>query len=149
MTGRTSSPDGTNSRSSSDMDRREFMAFCSTIGIGGTAGSVLWTKAQEEVTITKEMLAAAEAVAGLEFDDEERELMLEGLNRNLARYEQIRELDIPNAVHPALLFDPLLPGRTLPTGTGTFRMSRHSGVGRVSGVCARDSLRGAAFWRSG
>lgn len=140
MTGRTSSPDGTNSRSSSDMDRREFMAFCSTIGIGGTAGSVLWTKAQEEVTITKEMLAAAEAVAGLEFDDEERELMLEGLNRNLARYEQIRELDIPNAVHPALLFDPLLPGRTLPTGTGTFRMSRQPDVQRPA------NLEEVAFW---
>ncbi|UCD25056.1 MAG: twin-arginine translocation signal domain-containing protein, partial [Gemmatimonadota bacterium] len=106
MTGRASSYNDSKSRSSSAMDRREFMAFCSLVGIGGGAGSMLWSKAQEEGAITKEMLAAAETVAGLEFDDAERELMLEGLNRNLRRYEQIRELDIPNAVHPALLFDP-------------------------------------------
>jgi len=140
MTRRASSSNDSNSNSSSSMDRREFMAFCSMAGIGGGAGTMLWNKAQEEGVITKEMLAAAETVVGLEFDDEERELMLDGLNRNLQRYEQIRELDIPNAVHPALLFDPVLPGRTLPTGAGDFRMSRQPDVQRP------DNLEEVAFW---
>ncbi|UCG85277.1 MAG: amidase [Gemmatimonadota bacterium] len=123
------------------IDWRQFMAYCSAIGLGGgTLGGALWEQGQEAGTITKEMLADAEAVLGLEFDADERELMLEGLNRNLRRLEQIRELDIANTVAPALSFDPVLPGRKLPSGSGTFRISRQPQIERPA------DLEAAAFW---
>jgi Asp-tRNA(Asn)/Glu-tRNA(Gln) amidotransferase A subunit family amidase len=123
------------------MDRRQFMAYCSAIGLGsGSIGGLLWQQAQETGTITREMLAEAETVFGLQFEDDERELMLEGLNRNLRRLEQIRELDISNSVAPAIFFDPVLPGRKLPAGTGTFRISRQPLTERP------ENLEEVAFW---
>lgn len=123
------------------MDRRQFMAYCSTIGFGGGAlGALLWEQKQQTGAITEEMLDEAEAVLGLQFDEDERELMLEGLNRNRDRFEQIRELDIPNSVAPALSFDPVLPGRQLPSGLGTFRMSRRPEIERPA------DLETVAFW---
>ena len=123
------------------MDRRHFMAYFSAIGLSGTAlPDILWKRAQEEPEITKGMLADAESLAGLEFDDEERELMLRGLNSNLKHYRRLREVTVPNAVHPALSFDPMLPGKTLPTGHGTFRISRRPAVTRPA------NLEDVAFW---
>ncbi|KPJ89939.1 MAG: amidase [Gemmatimonas sp. SG8_17] len=123
------------------MDRRQFMAYCSAVGLGsGSIGSLLWQQAQETGTITKEMLAEAETVFGLRFEEDERELMLEGLNRNLRRLEQIRELDISNTVAPAILFEPVLPGRQPASGAGTFRMSRQPQIERPA------NLEQVAFW---
>ena len=45
---------------------------------------------QERGEITSEMLEDADAVAGLSFTDEERELMLERLNRNQQAYLALR-----------------------------------------------------------
>jgi Asp-tRNA(Asn)/Glu-tRNA(Gln) amidotransferase A subunit family amidase len=55
--------------------------------------------------ITREHIAAAERLAGLSFTDAERELMAEALQRQLAAYEQLRSVPIPNSVPPALSFD--------------------------------------------
>ncbi len=91
------------------------MAAFSGVAAGGTAlPAALWSDYQQEGRITKEMIASAEAIAGLEFTDEERELMLNSVNRNLGAYEQLRSFDIPNSVHPAVMFDPVLPGRHFP-----------------------------------
>ena len=125
---------------SSEIDRRSFMAYFSAVGLGGTAlPAALWSRAQEQGSITKDMLVDAEAVTGLEFTAEERELMLRGLNRNLGRYRALREQDIPNAVYPAISFDPVLPGMTLPTEQREFRYSRPVGVTRPA------NLEGLAF----
>ncbi|MFQ5703843.1 MAG: amidase family protein [Gemmatimonadales bacterium] len=132
-----SSPGGT----VSPMNRRRFMAYFSTIGLSATAlPTLLWARAQQAGKITKAMIAGAEGVAGLEFTDEERELMVRGLNRNLAAYEQLREVDLPNSVPPALIFDPVLPGRQLPLEHRPFRLSRRTGVSRP------DNLEEVAFW---
>jgi len=125
---------------SETLDRRSFMAYFSALGLGGSIlPALLWQEAQEG-PITKEIIACAEAVSGLEFDDEERELMLEGLNRNLRRYEQLRGLHIPNSVQPAIGFDPVLPGRKLPTGESSFRISRQPDMERPA------DLEHVAFW---
>ncbi len=117
------------------IDRRQFMAYFAALSPG------LWALAQEEEPkITKDMLAQAEAVAGLQFTDAERELMLDGLNRNLEAYEQLREVDIPNSVHPALVFDPVLPGRMPEVRRQPKRRTRHPGVRRPA------HLEEAAFW---
>jgi hypothetical protein len=56
------------------------------------------------------LIAEAEKIAGLELTDEEREAMRQGLDRNAASYQQIRDLKIPNEVPPSLLFEPAMPG---------------------------------------
>ncbi len=111
------------------------MAYFSTIGLGGTALPVaLWKFAQEQKRITKEMIARAEKLAGLEFTDAERELMLEDVNENLEAFEKLRTVSIPNDVHPALLFDPLLPGTPPPSAGGRSRRTRLPDLERPSGT---------------
>lgn len=123
------------------MDRRAFMGAFSALGLGGTLlPGVVWARAQEAGEITLEILAEAEKVAGLEFTDEEREMMLEGLNGNLDAYRELRMLEIPNDVPPAMRFDPVLPGRPLPTGDRPFRATRERGVRRPA------QLEEVAFW---
>lgn len=51
-------------------------------------------------------------------------MMLQGLEGNLRSYAALREVEIPNEVPPALLFDPAPPHRRPPAGEGTVRRSR-------------------------
>lgn len=123
------------------MDRRAFTGYFGALGLGGTLfPGVLWARAQEAGTLTPAVLADAEKVAGLEFTPEEREMMLEGLEGNLDAYRELRMVEIPNEVAPAARFDPMLPGRTAPTGERPFRMSREAGVRRPA------DLEQVAFW---
>ena len=81
----------------SSLDRRRFMSYFASLGLAGTAlPTTLWALAQQEqMRITKDMLANAEAIAGLEFTDEEREMMVEGVNRNLRAYICGRSYQVP------------------------------------------------------
>lgn len=123
------------------MDRRRFVTYFSALGLGGTVfPAALWQAAQEAGKITKDMLADAEAVAGLEFSDAERELMLDGLNNQLEAYRELRTVSIPNETHPALLFDPVLPGRRPALTEGLTKRGRRPGVQRPA------RLEDVAFW---
>ncbi|HMA37068.1 MAG TPA: amidase [Chloroflexia bacterium] len=64
--------------------------------------------------LTGAQVAAAAAVAGLAFTDAEQALMLEGLEEKRAAYAQIRAVPLPNALPPAFVFDPRLPGTPRP-----------------------------------
>ncbi len=124
-----------------ELDRRRFVQYFSAAGLGGTLlPGVLWAKAQETGAVTKEILADAEKVAGLEFSNDEREMMLRGLQRNLDAYEALREHAIPNSVAPAVSFDPQLPGRAYPTESVPLRRSRPMGIQRPA------DLEQVAFW---
>jgi len=103
------------SRSSkkTQLARRSFLAYFSGLGLSATVlPGVLWAKMQDdEVTkVTKEMLQDAEQIAGLEFTDQERDLMVEGLNGHLKSYEKMREVRLDNSVVPAIQFNPVVPG---------------------------------------
>ena len=107
------------------LDRKAFLAWFSALGLGGTLlPGVLWARMQEGGAVTREMLVEAEKVAGLAFTDEERGLMLRGLGQNLQAFADIRGVPLGNPVPPALRFDPVLPGRALPTGPGSLRARR-------------------------
>jgi Asp-tRNA(Asn)/Glu-tRNA(Gln) amidotransferase A subunit family amidase len=123
------------------VERRAFLAYFSLAGLSGTLlPGVLWAQAQQQQRITKEMIVSAEAVAGLEFTDAEREEMVRGLNQSLSQYEQLREVPLPNAVPPAVQFDPVLPGMDLPTERRPLRMSPPPAVTRPA------RLEEVAFW---
>ena len=117
------------------VDRRGFMAYMAGLGLGGTMfPDVLWAQIQSRQEITSEILADAGAVAGLDFTDDEREMMLAGLNRNIDSYVALREVNVGNHVPPAVSFDPVLPGRTLPSETRPFRFTRQIGLRRPADV---------------
>src|SRR5215210_5416771 len=56
--------------------------------------------------ISPELIAAAEQLVGLRFTAGERELMRDGLHKQLENYAQLRSVTLANDVPPALLFDP-------------------------------------------
>jgi Asp-tRNA(Asn)/Glu-tRNA(Gln) amidotransferase A subunit family amidase len=67
------------------------------------------------VQITKEQVQAASAISGLSFTDPEIDDMLSGLDNFRSAYDELRQTDIPNALPPALQFNPLPMGFELNT----------------------------------
>jgi hypothetical protein len=98
------------------LDRRDFLTVCGATGAGGTLfPGVLWAMAQDQATVTREMIEQAEKVAGVEFTDAQRDQLVTNLSNRLRNYERIRALGMPNSVAPALHFDPVLPGMSFPS----------------------------------
>ncbi|MEM6648104.1 MAG: amidase [Bacteroidota bacterium] len=95
------------------MDRRAFVEASAALGLGSLWPGVLYAKAAEANTLTTAVIAEAEKVMGLAFAEEQRELMLEDLQDRLDTFERLRATPIPNAVAPALRFDPMI-GRPAP-----------------------------------
>ncbi len=93
--------DKTIAPASSGLSRRRFTAYLSGLGLTSTLLTrTLWAQLQEEkaTKITKEMLREAERLAGLDFTDQERDLMLDGLNDYLERYRKLRTVALDNSV---------------------------------------------------
>ena len=59
--------------------------------------------------ITPEMIDSAAVIAGISVTDEQKKMMLEGLEQLRKSYTAIRDLKMPNSVAPAFVFDPV-PG---------------------------------------
>ncbi len=136
-----SSRDGRHSKTEKSLDRRSFMAVFTGAGLGSTLlPGVLWAKAQEQDAVTVKMLEEAEKIAGLSFTDEEREMMVAGLNRNRQAYDRLRSVEIPNEVPPAVQFNPVLARMDVPEEVRPFRMSRDPRLTRP------DNLEEVAFW---
>src|SRR5215510_11872311 len=93
--------------------RRRFLAFFSSVGLSSMLlPGVLWARMQQTGAqkVTKQMFRDATAVAGIEFSDEEHEMLVEAVNQNLGRYEEFRKLPLRNSVPMATRFNPLVPG---------------------------------------
>jgi Asp-tRNA(Asn)/Glu-tRNA(Gln) amidotransferase A subunit family amidase len=121
--------------------RRSFLSTLSLLGLGGGLfPGVLWAKYQEHRRITAAMVADAEAVAGIELTEEWREKVVDGVNDYAQGYDEVRKLDIPNAVYPALLFDPMLPDQAVPAERRRIRVSDVDRVRRPA------DLEKVAFW---
>jgi Asp-tRNA(Asn)/Glu-tRNA(Gln) amidotransferase A subunit family amidase len=124
--------------SSTATDRRSFLALCSAAGLGGTllpgALLALATKAEGQVApargrrgggadqpagdglvITDAMIDAAAAIAGITITDDQKKLLMNGVQNQRRSVSAIRELHMPNSVAPAFSFDPVPAGMTLDT----------------------------------
>ena len=100
-------------------DRRAFVGYFTSIGLGSTLlPGVLWARAAEGVDITAQTIACAEEIAGLKFDDAQREMMVEGLKQQAQSIDTLHKQSLPNAIPPAIVFDPVPPGATLPVRQG-------------------------------
>ena len=96
------------------VDRRQFMGYFAGIGLSTSLfPGVLWAKISSGADITVETIASAEEVAGITFDPAERELMLDGLKQQEQRIEALHKVVLQNSVSPAIVFDPLPPGKTI------------------------------------
>ena len=61
--------------------------------------------------VTKEQVAAAFVLLGIEFQDSELDMMLRRVNDALSGYEELRKVDVPYDAEPAFAFHPGLPSR--------------------------------------
>jgi Asp-tRNA(Asn)/Glu-tRNA(Gln) amidotransferase A subunit family amidase len=102
---------------STTYDRRAFMAYFSSIGLGSTLfPGVLWAQAQQQPQapeITKETIAAAEQIADVSFTDEERTAIARGLQQARNNIDQLHKVPLDMSVFPAIIFDPVPPGEKL------------------------------------
>jgi Asp-tRNA(Asn)/Glu-tRNA(Gln) amidotransferase A subunit family amidase len=106
------------------LDRRTFLAVCSRLGVASTLlPGVLWAMADEKSKISREMIDQAAAVAGVHISDEYKEMMLESLNDAVKSYDAIFNLHLKNAVAPAVVFDPVLPGMKFETERRPMKIS--------------------------
>ena len=125
-----------------EISRRRFTAYFSSVGLASTLlPGILWAKVQEtDQPINKAVIREAEKMAGLEFTDEEREMMVEDLNEQAEAFETMRSIPLDNSVPPALHFSPILPGMTFSTEKRPMRMSEAA----VSE--APSNIEEVAFW---
>ena len=126
-------------------DRRAFLSYFAAAGLGHTLlPGVLFARATDAAArrdsggdsdappeLTEAMIADAEAIAGLEFTPEERRMMIADLKDQLGQLAAVRAVSLPNDVAPAMHFNPLAPGATVPgggrRGGGVRRRSRAAG----------------------
>lgn len=99
--------------------RRVFLEYCAALGLSSTLfPGALYTQAStssvDDVSVTVDMIEAAEQLAGLSFTAAQREMMVDDLNERLQDYTSLRDLALPNAAVPALVFDPHVGGATSP-----------------------------------
>ena len=78
--------------------------------------------------LTAADLAAAAKVMGLEFTEAERGQMLKDVQERLTALAELRARPLPNSLAPALVFNPLPPGFSLPMKPQPFRWSPPRGV---------------------
>jgi len=98
-------------------DRRAFMAYFSSIGLGSTLmPGVLWAQfngqQQQGPEITTAMIAAAEEISGLKFSDEERTAMARSLQQMRGNIQQLHKEPLDQSILPAIVFDPVPPGKS-------------------------------------
>jgi Asp-tRNA(Asn)/Glu-tRNA(Gln) amidotransferase A subunit family amidase len=123
--------------------RRRFMAHFAGIGLGTTlVPGVLWARMQDagEKKITLPMVTDAMKLSGLELTETELKSMVDAANQNLARYEELRAVHIPNDVSPPFHFSALVPGIEVNKTRLPFRLSAPPAVKRPA------NLEEVAFW---
>lgn len=110
------------------VDRRRFLAFFGSLGLGGTLlPGALLAVAQDAPEIKPEMVAAAAKIAGLALTPEAEKTIAEGLSRRgglLQNFQALREMGLGNDTPSALVFNPVLAGTKLPSGASGLRPSR-------------------------
>jgi Asp-tRNA(Asn)/Glu-tRNA(Gln) amidotransferase A subunit family amidase len=100
------------------INRRRFIECFSVAGLGSTLlPGALAAVAQDAATITIDLLQAAQRIAGVSFTlDEQRRLLekLNGASGYVAGFARLRAANL-GSTQPAIVFNPVPPGKTLPS----------------------------------
>jgi Asp-tRNA(Asn)/Glu-tRNA(Gln) amidotransferase A subunit family amidase len=132
-----------------DATRRRFLAVSTAAGLGGTLlpGALLAIVANSSAAqspassadpkpdfpkITPEMVEQAAIIAGLTFTEDQRKLIVEGLTGTREDIVEVRKLNLPNAVAPSLVFDPLPGSAVLDTERKPPVLSAAPDIARLS-----------------
>jgi len=103
--------------SSPRRSRRAFLEYFASVGLSTTLlPGILWAQTSAGEEITSESVAKAAELAGLEFDDDERAMMVAGLTQQEKQLITLHGITLTNDVVPAVHFTPVPPGTTLATG---------------------------------
>ena len=86
-----------------------------------TLGGFVAGKADEE-KITIALVEQAERLLGLDFTSAEADSMLDNLNSQRKSFVELRKINIPNSVSPALIFNPLPVNYIFPDRSNTFQV---------------------------
>jgi Asp-tRNA(Asn)/Glu-tRNA(Gln) amidotransferase A subunit family amidase len=100
------------------LNRRHFFEVLSAMGLAGTVlPDALVVAAQDASTVTVEMIAAAQTIAGVTFSRGEQDGIVARLNADRSYLDGsafLRAANLGNAAQPALVFNPVPPGKALP-----------------------------------
>lgn len=77
-----------------------------------------------ETQPNRDQLKQSLGLLGLDFKEEQIEMMLPGIQRQLATYASLRKIEIPFDTDPAITFSPQLPGMSFPGGKAVFQPSK-------------------------
>ena len=102
------------------LNRRHFFACLSAMGLGSTLmPEALTIAAQGADIVTIDVLEAAQKIAGVSFTRAEQEAILTRLNAtrgHMAGFAALRNANLGDDVQPAIVFNPVPPGKVLPSG---------------------------------
>lgn len=108
----------------SNVSRRDLFAAAAAVGVGGSAfhrAVAATTAAQPPGTeVTAEMVKSAEWVAGVTLTDEHRRAVALAMTRTLRNVSQLNNLELGNAVPPAIHFAPTADAPKGGRGSVTF-----------------------------
>jgi Asp-tRNA(Asn)/Glu-tRNA(Gln) amidotransferase A subunit family amidase len=112
------------------LNRRHFLACCSAMGFGSTLlPEALTIAAQDAETVSIDVLEAAQKIARLSFTRAEQQAILARLNADrgyLAGFAALRAATLSDDEQPAIVFNPVPPGKALPSGPrGLVRRARN------------------------
>ena len=102
------------------LNRRRFLECLSAMGLGSTLmPDALTLAAQGAESVTVEMIEVAQKIAGVSFTREEQQSIVTRLNATsgyLTGFRFLRTANLGNSTQPAIVFNPVPPGKTLPSG---------------------------------
>ncbi len=106
-------------RSMAAWTRRRVLKTISAAGVSSAVfGRALVALAQDQAkgqpAVTPEMIQQAQWISGIKLTDDQRKLMLEGMNKEVADFAKLRSVPLENAVPPAFRFDPAQSGEACP-----------------------------------
>jgi Asp-tRNA(Asn)/Glu-tRNA(Gln) amidotransferase A subunit family amidase len=102
------------------LNRRRFFDCLCALGLGSTLlPDALTIAAQDAETVTVEMIEVAQKIAGMVFTREEQQSIVTRLNATrgyMAGFHVLRTANLGNSTQPAIVFNPVPPGKALPAG---------------------------------
>ncbi len=107
--------------------RRELLRIAALTGAGSLAGCAREDAAPPEQpagdAITANTIAEAEKLQGIFFTPAERAMMIEDFEGRLETMAAMRAMNMPNDLAPALVFDPKLPRKSIPSQRNELQLS--------------------------
>ena len=102
------------------LNRRHFLECLSAMGLGSSLmPDALTIAAQDATSVTLDMLEAAQKIAGVSFTRTEQQAILARLNASgghIAGFAALRAANLRDDEPPAIVFNPVPPGKLLPSG---------------------------------